>query len=163
LAAKAKPTFTKTSKLDLGLVGGNYKAGSYRACFILLQTDGINLIMKTTLLKELDIPKAIRELKYARQLHLGELSYRIKEQKDAIQEKDFVIKTLVTKKPAPSDIKRTIKILKKWQRNHLFWIDLVRQNKRWARKGGSLSWHKRWIKVYQDVLDYLDLEIKSRS
>ncbi len=118
--------------------------------------------MKTILLEKSGVPKKlIRELKYAHRLHLRELSYRIKEQKDVIQEKDFVIKTLLSKKATSQQLKKTVQIIKKWRQNHLFWLDLIKQNKKWAKKGGPSSWHERWIKVYQDILDYLTIRIRS--
>ena len=112
--------------------------------------------MATKLPGKFNIPqKVIRELKYAHQLHLRELAYRIKEQKDVIQEKDFVIKILLSKKATPPELRKTKQIVKKWGQNHLFWLDLIKKDAKWAKEGGSPSWHKRWIKVYQDILDYL--------
>lgn len=95
----------------------------------------------------------IKEIKYARHLHFAELKYRIKEQKITIKEKNIVIAVLEGKS---KKIKEAMKILRKWQEVHCFWIDLVRKNKKWAEEGGSVSWHKRWIQVYQKILDYLN-------
>lgn len=66
------------------------------------------------------LTQLIKELKYARKLHLAELSYRIKEQEKAIKEKDFVIKFLSSKEKKLNDIKKIKEILKKWQEGHYF-------------------------------------------
>jgi len=98
----------------------------------------------------------IKELRYARKLHSDELSFRIKEQKIAIKEKDFIIKVLTNTKRSVNDIKRAEEILTQWQKEHYFWISLVKKNRKWAKEGGSVSWHKRWIGFYQKTLDYLN-------
>jgi len=96
--------------------------------------------------------KLINNIIYARKLHLAELKYRINEQKTAIKEKNLVIKTLRGKS---NQIEKVKKILKKWQKTHYFWIDLIGKNKKWAKEGGSIAWHKKWIKIYQEILNLL--------
>lgn len=102
-----------------------------------------------------NINNLIKELKYARKLHLDELAFRIKEQKEAIKEKNFIIKLLKSEKSTTQNIKKAKKILKEWQKLHFFWINLVKKNRKWAKEGGSVSWHKKWIKLYQNILNYL--------
>lgn len=107
------------------------------------------------MIKNIILNNLIKELKYARKLHLAELAYRIKEQKTTIKEKKFVIKVLTQAKRNVKDIEKVKKIIQKWQKVHRLWISLVMKNRKWAKKGGSVTWHKRWIGLYQEILDYL--------
>lgn len=103
-----------------------------------------------------DIHYLIDQIKYAKKLHMTELAYRIKEQKDTLKEKNFVLKIISLKrKPNKAEIEKVKKLVIKWRKTHYFWIDLVKKNKKWAKEGGGLAWQKKWIKIYDDILDYL--------
>jgi len=104
----------------------------------------------------------IKEMKYARKLHVDEMKYRLNEQRAIIKDKDFIIKLLgdlkksESKKITKKRKEKAIEILKKWQDVHYLWIDLVKGNKKWAKDAGGIGWHRRWIKTYQKFLDIID-------
>lgn len=95
------------------------------------------------------------EIKYAIKLHLDDFKFRTKEHQKTLKEKNYILKLLFVQKIKKGEYKKAEKILKKWQDNHFFWINLVKENKLWQKEGGSISWHKRWIKTYQKIMDYL--------
>lgn len=101
----------------------------------------------------------IKELEYAKQLHSDELKERIKEQKQTLKDKDLVIKTLENiesgKQVQEKTIKQAIHLVAEWRDSHYLWIDLVRQNKKWASYGGNITWQKKWIKIYDEMLTIL--------
>ncbi|MDP3794657.1 MAG: hypothetical protein Q8R13_01885, partial [bacterium] len=88
--------------------------------------------------------------------HLEELRYRIKEQRRIIKEKDFVVSILAKESPRIQEVKKVRNIVTVWLKNHIYWLDLLKQNKKWSQQGGSATWHRRWIKTYAEILSNLD-------
>jgi len=102
-----------------------------------------------------DINEYIKGLKYAKKLHLAEIKYLLNEHNSTIKEKDYIIDCLKAvsnnKKIHPVKIKKIKNILNKWKERHLLWIDLVKKNKEWSKKGGGITWHKKWLKTYEKI------------
>ena len=106
----------------------------------------------------ININNLIKELKSAQKIHLDELKFRIQEQKEVIKEKEIVIKLLTKKKLrklSTGEFKKAKEILKRWQKVHRLWINLIKKDRRWTKKGGSISWHQKWVKLYQEIINYL--------
>ncbi len=99
--------------------------------------------------------KFIKELQYAIKLHKADFKYRIKEYNQVLHEKEFVINLLRGDKLKLKDFEKIKRIIKNWKYSHEFWTTAVKANKKLAKQGGSIKWHYRWIKLYNEILGYL--------
>lgn len=124
--------------------------------------------MKKRKLKDL-----IKELQYAQEIHIERAAdldlpknERKKEKRIGYQKK-LIIQALKKEIPVKENY---IRIVKRWRNIHLNWIKYIeyyqgkKLNKKKAKeikedikkRGGTIHWNKRWIRVYNGVLDYLE-------
>lgn len=80
-------------------------------------------------------------------------------------QKGIIIQVLKGEIPAEET---HIRIVKRWRKIHLKWIEYIKycQSKKLSKKkakefekdlkNGTIHWDKRWIRVYDGVLDYLN-------
>ncbi len=93
----------------------------------------------------------IKELKYAKKLHRDAM----KLDEDILKQKDFVINLLEKKRPKREDIEKAIDFIEFWKETHENWVELIKINSKWKKIGGDISWQKRWIKLYDNLLKKL--------
>ena len=108
----------------------------------------------------------IKELKYAQSIHkkvvVLALSKKDKQRNNRIVGQKQMVIDSIEGKGKPSQT--IIRILKRWINSHKKAIDYIiwyknyepDQYKEEIAKYGSVSWQKRWIKVYQNVIDLLE-------
>ena len=114
-----------------------------------------------------ELQNLIKELRYAQKIHLERAvdltlpkNERIRE-KRINRQKEMVIQILQGKIFVEE---KYIRIVKRWRNIHLNWIEYINYHKNPSKKiqedinkrGGSIHWNKRWIRVYNRVLDCLN-------
>lgn len=121
--------------------------------------------------------KLIKELEYAKKLHdlsaqnlSLEKKWRIRD-KRVSKNKTIIIKALKDEIPAS---KSHIRIIRGWKNIHQKGVEYLsywekhKPSKAKAKElaedikiGGSLNWHKRWVRIYDKILIALEQKLKA--
>lgn len=90
----------------------------------------------------------IKELQYAKELHRKAME----QDKGILKQKDFVIAVLKKKNPSKKDLEIATGYIKFWKETHENWIELIKLNKKWIKYGGTITWQKKWMRIYDKIL-----------
>ncbi len=95
--------------------------------------------------------KFLKQLEETIDLHRADFRFRVWEFKKVLKEKKFVVKVLTKERPTRNEIKKALKLLTEWQKTHVLWKRIVKIEKPLVKDGGSVAWHNKWIKVYDQM------------